>query len=52
MKEWTDFETQCLYDLLHERDWLQTARRLMPDRKVEELCERMADLRATAQVWP
>lgn len=49
---WSDFELQCLYDVIYDIDWFYPARHLIRDRTPGAIRTKMAALREEAGITP
>jgi hypothetical protein len=49
---WTDFELQCLYDVINDIDWFPAARHLIRNRTEGAIRTKMAALREEAGIIP
>jgi hypothetical protein len=49
---WSDFELQCLYDVVNDADWYDTAERLIRGRSPNAIRAKMSALRREAGIVP
>jgi hypothetical protein len=49
---WSEYELQCLYELVNEVDWINTAKILLPGRTRTAINVKMSALRKEAGIVP